>query len=190
MFSRKSTSDDDASSATFTTASGELTPTGTAASSPLDLLDADPMTDASSIAPTLDSTEVVPWPGKSYLILQRGTTHAITLVNGKLQMQDAIDFVGSVDNRWQCVENGHGYFGFYNGHAMTYLGHDNKGNAVASAKKLQGWELITPRRHPEGGYQLLSPHWAEELHSINVVDSTGALVRSAHGNTLWEFQVV
>jgi hypothetical protein len=142
------------------------------------------------MAPTLDSSEVVPWPGKSYLILSKGTTHAITLMQGRvLQMQDAIDFVGSVDNRWQCIER-NGYFGFYNGHAMTYLGHDNKGNVVATAKKMQGWELLTPRRHPDGGYQLLSPHWAEELHSINVVDSTGALVRSPHGNTLWEFQVV
>jgi hypothetical protein len=28
------------------------------------------------------------------------------------------------------------------------------------------------------------------LHSLNVVESTGVLVRSTHGNTLWEFQVV
>lgn len=179
---------DNESETSFNTA---LTPDSstTASPTPLDILDADPMTDTSSMHHTLDMTEVVPWPGKTFIIMQKGTTQAITLLDGHLSMQDAIDFIGQDSNRWMCVEQ-NGYFGFYNKSTMTYLGHDNKGNVTASARKLAGWELITPRRHPNGGYQLLSPHWAETLHSFNVAGGTGKLVRVPHGDTIWEFETV
>jgi hypothetical protein len=125
------------------------------------------------------------------LIVQKGTDYAITLLRGSVPRLHAIADAGDStnNNRWQCVEfNGH--FAFYNGRTMRYLGHDGSGNVVAIAKRIDNWELIIPRRHPEGGYQLLSPHWMSALYSINVLDDTDMLARTRHGNTLWEFKVV
>ena len=88
-------------------------------------------------------------------------------------------------SHWLCIEE-RGYFGFQNIKSRTYLGH-NKFTVRASATSFQAWETFTVRPHPEGGYQLLMPHW---WHTLKVVavgsDGCGLEVRD-HGETRWEF---
>jgi hypothetical protein len=136
--------------------------------------------------------EVVPWPGSTFLIIEKGTSRAITLhptsdvVVTHISPHNAAS-AQNARSHWQCVEQ-NGYFGFRNVHSDTYLGHDNWGNIRATAKSLEAWEMFTPRRHPDGGYQLLSPHWADSLHFVDV--SEGTLRRTGGSGAVWEFRLV
>jgi hypothetical protein len=140
--------------------------------------------------------ETIPWPGPTFLILEKGTSHALSLhPSSDLVVVNHISPLQSPDARnagsshWHCVER-NGYFGFRNVRSGMYLGHDNGGRVRATAERLQAWEMFTPRRHPDGGYQLLSPHWADGLWVVGVEAGTGNVVREQRGGAVWEFRVV
>ncbi|KAF6839488.1 hypothetical protein CPLU01_01908 [Colletotrichum plurivorum] len=120
--------------------------------------------------------------------MEKGITKAITLVDGWLHMVEA-QLGRDGNNHWYCVERD-GYFGFQNPASGTYLGHD--GNHVIHAKQyhLEAWERFTPRRHPDGGYQLLSPWFHQVLQVLCVAGDGQNLVRRNHGITRWEFVAV
>ena len=72
------------------------------------------------------------------------------------------------------------------------MGRDNQGGFRAWATKHTGWEQFDARRHPDGGYQLLSIHWwnrsrmAVDMKTQRVVEIAGP------GDTLgaaarWDF---
>jgi hypothetical protein len=127
----------------------------------------------------------IPWPGNTYVIVEHGSNRAITLNNGRICLHDFDD--ESANNRWHCVEK-QGYFGFYNLKSHVYLGHNGAENRVyARAKAHNNWEMITPRKHPDGGYQLLFPYFEHTLMLLSVADGNEKLVRTRHGETRWDF---
>jgi hypothetical protein len=137
--------------------------------------------------------ETVPWPGSTFLVLSKDTSLAISLhpttsdvVVTHISPHNAAS-ARNARSHWQCVEQ-NGYFGFRNVHSDTYLGHDNGGRIRATAKSLEAWEMFTPRKHVGGGYLLLSPHWADRLHFVDVTE--GTLRRTEGGGAVWEFRLV
>ncbi|RFU74808.1 major facilitator superfamily transporter multidrug resistance [Trichoderma arundinaceum] len=109
---------------------------------------------------------------------------AITLRNGSLCLQ-TIEDTDDEHSHWLCVE-ANGYLGFFNPNSGKYIGHNGKWDMQASAVKFLDWEYFTPRRHPDGGYQLLTPFWQHTLREVAVTDDGKRLVRRQHGITLWE----
>ncbi|KAF6803295.1 hypothetical protein CSOJ01_10996 [Colletotrichum sojae] len=140
----------------------------------------------------LDGSEV-PWSGKAYLILQKGTSKEITLDDtgtdggGSLRMKSVHLAEGKAgNNHWFCVERD-GFFGFQNPASGTYIGHDGKDAIRAAASHLKAWEMFTPREHPSGGYQLRTPYSQQVLMVLCVAGDGTSLVRGSHGITRWEF---
>ncbi|KAL7927037.1 hypothetical protein ACQKWADRAFT_95795 [Trichoderma austrokoningii] len=131
----------------------------------------------------------VPWPEDVYRIFEKGTENVIALKGDNLCLRDAAEEHNNYDH-WQCV-NANGYFGFVNKKSGTYLGHNGSKDEIhASAVKLKGWECFTPRSHPDGGYQLLTPYYESMLKMVCVADDGRSLVRRTHGTTLWNFEKV
>ncbi|KAJ0154966.1 hypothetical protein CTA2_12957 [Colletotrichum tanaceti] len=134
----------------------------------------------------------VPWPGKKFLIVEKQTGKAITLVDGRPVLLDLLAAAAGAgaahdpSTAWLCVEK-QGYFGFQNPTSGRFLGHGGKTAVGAWASELNEWELWTPRQHPEGGYQLLSPLWSHTLMVLCVAEDRIGLCRRTHGTTLWEF---
>ncbi|KAI8235598.1 hypothetical protein K4K53_004694 [Colletotrichum sp. SAR 10_77] len=110
----------------------------------------------------------------------------ITLVNDLVVIKDAEDAHNDPATHWLCVEK-NGYFGFQNPQSGRYIGHDGGDYVYAKAMGLDGWEYLTPREHPEGGYQLLSPFYWHTLKMLCVDEDQKTVVRRNHGTTLWEF---
>ncbi|KAK1572785.1 uncharacterized protein LY79DRAFT_569752 [Colletotrichum navitas] len=126
----------------------------------------------------------VPWPGRTFYIIERATCRAITIVDDKPVLQD-LKGDRHPSTLWHCVEK-NGYFGFQNPRSGRYIGHDSN-VGIRTGAKLRGWELWTPRQHPEGGHQLLSPLWSDALMVLCVAEDGIGLARRSHGTTLWEF---
>lgn len=111
------------STAGTSTTRGDATPTHTAVSDePVNFKKdtysepgAPPMTTATT-APT--TAEVVPWPGSTFVIRERSTGRAITLVDNELQMQDW-DCAGDRSSHWVCEER-QGWLGFRSPVTRTY----------------------------------------------------------------------
>ncbi|KAK6216976.1 hypothetical protein QIS74_07090 [Colletotrichum tabaci] len=127
----------------------------------------------------------VPWPGKTFFIIEKKTGKAITLVDGQPVLLD-LTSTHDACTAWLCVEK-QGYFGFQNPKSGKFLGHSSKAAVGAWSLELNEWELWTPRQHPEGGYQLLSPLWSHTLMVLCVAEDRIGLCRRTHGTTLWEF---
>nr|POE94476.1 hypothetical protein CFP56_16716 [Quercus suber] len=163
--------DADNQSEAFTTGSTTTTPMSTS-----------PISDIGTFA------DQVPWPDNTYIIVARGTRQAITKTGNGVSLKE-IDEENNEDQRWCCVTS-NGYYGFYNAKARKYMGHDGKQDIRASASALKDWELFTPRQHPDGGYQLLSPFWSHTLMLVEIADGGQRLMRTKHGITLWEFEKV
>ncbi|RSL56220.1 hypothetical protein CEP54_008974 [Fusarium duplospermum] len=127
-----------------------------------------------------------PWPGNTYKIFEKGRNRAITLTkDGGLCLQNP-DKHPDVNDRWQCVDSNN-YIGFYNPKARVYMGHDGNDGIRASAVVLKGWEQMTPRHHPDGGYQLLMPYWSTTMMMVTAEEDGGKVMRTRHGTTLWQF---
>lgn len=129
----------------------------------------------------------VPWPNNTYIIVEKGSDQAITVVGNRLCLQHRVANPDA-NNTWLCVEKNN-YFSFLNLKSGVYLGHDGNAGMLAKATAAGDWEFFTARRHPEGGYQLLTPYY---WHTLMMVTTTGSgdgkrLARTSHGSTLWEF---
>lgn len=127
----------------------------------------------------------VPWPGNTYMIIEKGTDRAITLTSTGLYLQD-IEKDPNANNHWLCVDS-HNYIGFFNTKARVYMGHDGSNGMLASAEVLNDWELMVPRHHPDGGYQLLMPYWSREMMMVTAEVDGGRVMRTRHGTTQWLF---
>lgn len=127
----------------------------------------------------------IPWPNNTYIIIEKDSGLAIALKDGKIDLYDFHDR-RDINIQWLCVER-NGYFAFLNTKSGVYMGHNGSGTVQASATTPDAWELIIPRKHPGGGYQLLSPHWWNTLKVIEVAEDRKSLVRRLHGTTVWEF---
>ncbi|RSM08712.1 hypothetical protein CDV31_008054 [Fusarium ambrosium] len=127
----------------------------------------------------------VPWPGNTYMIIEKGTDRAITLTSTGLYLQD-IEKDPDANNHWLCVDS-QNYIGFFNTKSRVYMGHDGGNGMLASAEALNDWELMVPRHHPDGGYQLLTPYWSSAMMMVTAQEDGGSVLRTKHGTTLWQF---
>ena len=95
------------------------------------------------------ATGSVPWPGSKYIIRSKETGDIITVEQGRV-------VVGEFrwDRPFECVER-NGWLGFRDPSYNTYLGYNEHGAVVCSAKKQGWWEDFCVRQKPEGGYVLL-----------------------------------
>jgi hypothetical protein len=99
----------------------------------------------------------VPWPGNKYNIFLNGTNRAICLNEiGDLYVHDVNQDIFQ-QYTWLCVEK-NGYFGFVNPQTGRFMGHNTANKLHSATFKHEAWELMTVRKHPEGGYELLMPH--------------------------------
>lgn len=127
----------------------------------------------------------IPWPENTFQIIEKQSGKAITLDGDQPKLQD-LEETSHQDTHWLCVKQD-GYFGFHNPQTGRYLGHDGKTGISTRVFHLKDWELWTPRQHPEGGYELLSPYYSHTLMVLCVDQDGSTLVRRRHGTTLWEF---
>ncbi|KAK5994637.1 hypothetical protein PT974_05119 [Cladobotryum mycophilum] len=114
----------------------------------------------------------IPWAGNTYNIIEKSTGRALVLKDGGYLCLRDIGEDQSPLHRWLCVEK-NGYFGFANVQTGRYVGHDNNWGMRAWAIHHEGWEFLTPRRHPDGGYELLVPHWWHTLRKVCMLSATG-----------------
>ncbi|KAI9898602.1 hypothetical protein N3K66_006962 [Trichothecium roseum] len=129
----------------------------------------------------LDDT--VPWPGSTYIIIERGTDRAITITEDGICLREVEK---EANDRWLCVGRDN-YFGFYNEKKGVYMGHDGDYRIQAMASALEAWEMMLPVRHPDGGYQLLMPHWWHTMMIMTIGEDGDNLVRAKHATTSWVF---
>ncbi|KAK8128943.1 hypothetical protein PG984_010051 [Apiospora sp. TS-2023a] len=131
----------------------------------------------------------VPWPGNTYLIVEKSSGIAIMRRgDGQITLGSSKDTrMAGANTQWLCVESNN-HFGFQNPASGFYLGHDGKDRMHATATALKGWEFIAARPHPKGGYQLLSPYWANNMKLFVIGDDGKSVVRRMHGTTLFEFK--
>lgn len=127
--------------------------------------------------------DAVPWPGSTYIIVDRAQGRAITMIDGRLSLESDACATGSAT--WACVEN-KGWLGFRNTASGTYMGHDGRKNIYAAKTRHQAWEFIVPRRCPDGGYLLMTTHY-DLLLQMSIGDDGRSLVARADGGTVWEF---
>ncbi|EFQ32268.1 hypothetical protein CGRA01v4_11129 [Colletotrichum graminicola] len=126
----------------------------------------------------------VPCPGRTFHIIERTTCRAITIVGDKPVLM-GLKGGRHPSTLWYCVEK-NGYYGFQNPRSGRYIGHDSE-TGIRTGAEMRGWELWTPRQHPEGGYQLLSPWWSDALMVLCVANDGIGLARRGHGTTTWDF---
>ncbi|KAL2273543.1 hypothetical protein FJTKL_04445 [Diaporthe vaccinii] len=103
----------------------------------------------------------VPSPENTFQIIEKQSGKAIALQGDQPKLQSLRD-TSHPDSHWLCVKQ-NGYFGFQNPQTGRYLGHDGKTGIRTWVFHLKDWELWTPRQHPEGGYELLSPYYSHTL---------------------------
>jgi hypothetical protein len=132
--------------------------------------------------PVMDQWNAIPTSGQTYMIRERELGRVVVISGGRLKLED--DTREREGARWECIENA-GWFGFRNRVSGQYIGHDGSGTMRATASSHREWEYLTPRRHPDGGYVLLSLFY-KELWMLGV-DKQGRLVRGPQGSTTWDF---
>ncbi|EQL01546.1 hypothetical protein G6O67_007019 [Ophiocordyceps sinensis] len=131
----------------------------------------------------------VPWPGHTFMIVEKNSKRAITLpdTSGRVCLQDTHEgHDTNARQQWHCVRR-YGWFGFLNPQSGKYLGHNDHNGIVARADKQGCWENLMPRKHPDGGYELLLPHWWWAVRVMVVAHDGKSLAVRDDGTTLWEF---
>lgn len=128
----------------------------------------------------------VPWPGNTYIIIEKDSDRAIILTKNGLRLQDTKGDHQSPNNHWLCAER-NGYFGFLNPKAGKYMGNNGGTGIHAAATVIEAWKLMASKRHPDGGYHLPLPHWWHTLMMVIVANDGQRLARRQHGQTQWEF---
>ncbi|KAI1378544.1 hypothetical protein F4677DRAFT_443032 [Hypoxylon crocopeplum] len=129
------------------------------------------------------SVETAPCPGQTYMIRDPTSQRLITLSRGRLCLEDHAGDRGGY--HWECVET-KGWLGFRNPAFNVYIGHDGHDAIVAEKSNHKGWEYFCVRRHPDGGYLLLS-RWWDDLWKVDIARDGHSLIRKDHGGVAWEF---
>ena len=138
--------------------------------------------DATATIEDKKANEVAPWPEKTFIIRENNTHLMITVVGGGLKVCDHITGRGGF--HWECVEK-NGWLGFCNSVSGTLIGHNSRGAYIAAATLHRQYEGFCARRHPEGGYILVTRH-SDNLLSMKV-GLSGTLVETKDEGTRWEF---
>ncbi|KAI1808788.1 hypothetical protein F4811DRAFT_498881 [Daldinia bambusicola] len=154
---------------------GMITPTHTMSSSTIE----SPRTCST---PRTEAADTPPFPGQTFAIRERTTGRYITLIEGNIRVLENVGDQGGW--HWVCVEKG-GWLGFRNPVSSTYIGHDTRHNYWAEYKHHLGDESFCARKHPEGGYILLSRQ-DEELWKMSVSENFELSVTQKDG-ARWDF---
>ena len=166
---------DDATSTTMTSPSNDETPTYTIVTDDFegDIYGADP-----------SLIEAVPWGGEKFVIRQRQSGRAIAVnEDGNVRLTFFDNIATSQSCHWKCVEKD-GWFGFK--HEGRYLGHDGSRRFRSEVKHLKDYEYFCARKHPEGGYQLMTLHgWV--FRNMAVGEDGEELVETKSEGDLWDF---
>ncbi|PTB78015.1 hypothetical protein M440DRAFT_1302164, partial [Trichoderma longibrachiatum ATCC 18648] len=138
----------------------------------------------------------VPWPGNTYNIIEESTGRILTVSVDNLSSKDytrtstlclrAIDYRPSPTESWLCVE-AEGYFGFFHPFSNMYLSVHESGKDLSPSFGPEQYYI--PRRHPNGGYQLLSPAGPNTLKQLAFFSGSyeNPFVRRQHAGTTWRF---
>lgn len=133
----------------------------------------------------------IPWPGNTYMVVEKATGRVLTLHNGEPILME----LGTKGQKamqpahytWLCCERNN-YWGFQSTATGKYFGHDGwRGGMRVSATILNCWEMFQARQLPGGGYQLLMPHHASTLYMIAIAEDGHHLARRMDGGAVWEF---
>ncbi|KAK4062960.1 hypothetical protein Trihar35433_8755 [Trichoderma harzianum] len=128
----------------------------------------------------------VPWPGNKYNIFMNDTNRVICSHDGGGLYVYDIEHDVNKQYTWLCVEK-NGYFGFVNIHSGRFMGHNNQEKLHSATFQHEAWEFMTVRKHPDGGYELLMPHWWHTLKKVCVLPGSDDVVLRQHVTTLWQF---
>ncbi|TDZ36548.1 hypothetical protein C8035_v008299 [Colletotrichum spinosum] len=145
----------------------------------------DEMTDANGEKDTQNNPGDVPWPGATFRIFEKATGLVITLVDGHVALREPTE-PDDPNTHWFCVEK-NGCFGLINPDKGLYLGNDGKTQIRVWSHEMGELEYLTMRKHPSGGYQILSPREENKLKVMCVAQNHTVLCRRDHGTTLWVF---
>ncbi|KAF2717971.1 hypothetical protein K431DRAFT_143903 [Polychaeton citri CBS 116435] len=74
--------------------------------------------------------------------------------------------------------------GMHLGHGGEYLAPKTVSEVCAETRVRKTWECYTPRQHPRGGYQFLSPHFSDMLLVVCLAQDRKNLERREAGTTL------
>lgn len=124
--------------------------------------------------------EVVPWPGKTFIIREKDIQRMLTLWGGKLEICSTASARGCF--HWDCTEQ-NGWLGFRNTVSGTYISFIRHLNYSVGTS--QSFSQLTARRHPDGGYNLMAND-GESLFKITLNPKKG-LVWVEDIGTRWEF---
>ncbi len=135
--------------------------------------------------------ESPPWPGRTYMIRNRATDKVLAREYGRLVLKAPAD-LATCGWHWTCVEGIGGWLGFQETISGVYLGRDNRGGFRALATQHKDWEFFDARRHPDGGYQLLSLHWLSRMRMAVDMRTQGVVETALSGDdgdvsSLWDF---
>ncbi|PTB69987.1 hypothetical protein BBK36DRAFT_1083594, partial [Trichoderma citrinoviride] len=126
----------------------------------------------------------VPWPGDTYKIIEESTGASLAVHYASLRL---LDFGNAWEPNlsWLCVET-NGYFGFFHPRSNLYL--SAHGTGINLSKTFGPDQYFIPRKHPKGGYQLLSPEGPNTLKQLAVLlPNQTQIVRRQHAGTIWRF---
>ncbi|KAL6700390.1 hypothetical protein J3F84DRAFT_358031 [Trichoderma pleuroticola] len=129
------------------------------------------------------SPDTVPWPDKTYMIREKDSGQVIGILDGKLYMHEFSQSLDPETYHWFCVES-NGYFGFFNRGSNTYLS-SKDGYKLSTVSDFGSREYLFPRRHPNGGYQLLVA--AGTMLKQVAIRSQDNIILRQHAGTIWEF---
>ncbi|KAL6854086.1 hypothetical protein J3F83DRAFT_494472 [Trichoderma novae-zelandiae] len=130
-----------------------------------------------------DPSDAVPWPGNTYRILEAATGRPLSAEEKDNITVIYNDKSARPETEWLCVE-ANGYFGFFNQKENTYLSaYDQMGKLPSTFGPDQ---YFIPRRHPGGGYQLLSPTKPNTLSQL-AAKPNQLLLKRQHAGTVWRF---
>ena len=103
--------------------------------------------------------------------------------DGDVQLRFFYGVHTSQNCHWKCAEK-NGWFGFK--HEGRYLGHDGNWGFHAEAKHHKPYEYFCIRKHPDGGYQLMTSHdWI--FRNVDIEEDGEKLFETTHSGALWDF---
>lgn len=118
------------------------------------------------------------------MIREKHSGQVIGISEGKLYMHEFSKGLDAEPYHWFCVES-NGYFGFFNKRNNKYLSCRN-GSALCTVSDFGTNEYFFPRRHPNGGYQLLVAVNSSRLNQVAILSQDDIIMRQ-HAGTIWEF---